>query len=195
VKRVILAVTGMPGSGKSTVSQMLSRKLGCPIVSMGEIVRKEVKRRGLPLEPKIIEEVAKRLREERGPNAVAIMTLNDIAKVLEKERCVIVDGLRSMYEVKTFSTVARTCIIAVHSSPWRRLERLLKRGREGDVKSIEEFVLRDRSNLRLGIGEVIALADFMIVNEGEMSQLEREVERIVGEISHGLWKSCGRGRG
>jgi len=46
---LIIAVTGMPGSGKSTVSKALSQELSAPLFVMGDLVRDEVVRRGLPL--------------------------------------------------------------------------------------------------------------------------------------------------
>jgi len=196
VERLIVAVAGMPGSGKSTVAKILSEALGCPLVSMGDVVREEVRRRGLPLEPHIIEDVAKDLRKKLGPNAVAIIVSDRILKTFEKGKsCVVVDGLRSLEEAKTFSKMAKTCILAVHASPFVRLERLLSRGRAGDVRDESEFIMRDKANLQLGLGEVIALADFMIVNEGGLSELEREVKRLAGDIRGGRWRDCGRGRG
>ncbi len=195
MKRLILAVTGMPGSGKSVVSSILSKSLDCPVISMGNVVREEVKRRGLPLEPEIIERVAKRLREEKGPEAVALMVLDKVNAMFNlNERCVIIDGARSINEIRTFSRIGKVCVVAVHSSPSKRLERLLSRGREGDVKSEDEFIMRDKYNLDLGIGNLIALADFMIINESSLDDLEKEVKKLVGELSIGSWRNCGRGR-
>jgi len=195
MERLILAVTGMPGSGKSMVSSILSEDLKCPIVSMGNVVREEVKRRGLPLEPEIIEKVAKKLREEKGPGVVALMILDKINALFNlNKKCIIVDGVRSINEIKTFSKVGKVCVIAVHSSPSKRLKRLLSRGREGDVKNESEFIMRDRYNLDLGIGNLIALADFMIINESSLENLRKEVKRLVGELLVGTWKDCGRGR-
>ncbi len=195
MKRTIIAITGMPGSGKSTVSEIVSKLLGCPLVSMGDVVREEVKKRGLPLIPEAIEKVAQDLRKEKGPNAVALLTLDKIINFFNnKYLCVIVDGVRSLDEIEVFSKHANVCIIAVHASPAVRLERLLSRGREGDISSLQEFKMRDRANLKLGLGNVIALADFMIINEGDLGDLENMAKKLIEKGKRNAWRSCGRGR-
>ena len=42
----IVAITGMPGAGKSTAAHALA-KLGWTRVVMGDVIREETKRRGL----------------------------------------------------------------------------------------------------------------------------------------------------
>ena len=54
----VFGISGMPGSGKSVVSEVASEK-GAIIVSMGDIVREEAKKRGEPSK-----ETAKNLRKE-----------------------------------------------------------------------------------------------------------------------------------
>jgi len=179
---IVIAVTGMPGSGKSTVARVIARRLGYPLLVMGDVVREEVARRGLELTVHNIEEVAKRLRELRGPGAIAELIVEK-ARALNTQG-VVVDGVRSLDEVKVLSSLGRVYIVAVHSPPNLRFQRMISRGREGDVSSPEEFRFRDEANLRLGIGDVIALADYMIVNNSTLEKLIEEAERVAGEIEN-----------
>lgn len=177
---IVVAVTGMPGSGKSTVARVIARRLGYPLISMGDIVREEVARRGLEVNVQNIERVARELRVERGPGVVAEI-------VVEKARSlnspgIVVDGVRSLDEIRILSRLGKVYIVAVHSPPSLRFKRLLERGREGDVVSWEDFRLRDEANLELGVGNVIALADYMIVNDSSLEELVEEAERVAGEI-------------
>jgi len=57
-----------------------------------------------------------------------------------------------------------------------------ERGREGDIRSLEEFRLRDEANLELGVGSVIALADYIVVNDCSLEELIARAERVAGEI-------------
>jgi predicted cytidylate kinase len=47
---MLITVSGLPGSGKTTVARLVSRQLGLKHVYAGDIFRKEAERRGLTLE-------------------------------------------------------------------------------------------------------------------------------------------------
>ena len=191
---LIVAVAGMPGSGKSTVAAMIAEILGARVLVMGDYVRREVARRGLPVEAHSIESVATELRERMGKGAIARLMLDDVRRELREKGMVIVDGVRSPEELDVFSQVAPLCLVAVHSPPLVRFKRMQERGRRGE-SSWEVFMLRDKVNLGFGLGEVIALADYMVVNARGLDELWRQVVRVVEEISVGRGKSCSRGRG
>ncbi len=182
----------MPGSGKSLIASEIARELSAPIYNMGDIVRREVVRRGLPLNSPNIERVARLLREERGEAAVALLLVEKI-RGEQPGGFVVVDGMRSLAEAKVLSELGRLCVVAVHASPRSRFERVLRRARRGDAVSWEEFRERDFNNLRLGIGGLIALADFMIVNEGALEEARAEARRVARAIADGKGKGCSGG--
>lgn len=161
MRRLAIVVAGMPGSGKSLLAEA-ARKLGIPIVSMGGAVRNEARRRGLKITPETLAQLSIQLRRARGPAAVAELTL----RYLPPGDVILIEGVRSLDEVEEFRKhFEKVIIVAVHSSPRTRFERLLARRRVDDPTSWEEFVERDRRELSFGLGEVIALSDYMLVNE------------------------------
>ena len=187
-RRLVIVVAGMPGSGKSVVSRA-ARELGLPVYVMGDVVREEAARRGLEPTPANLNMVAKSLREEYGPTIVAERTAQ---KFRRDEEAVLVDGVRSLDEVKVFQRYGDVVIVAVHASPRTRFERIRRRNRPGDPRTWEEFVSRDLTELGFGIGSVIALADYMIVNEEKsLDEVLEEArvllqEKILGkELGHG----------
>ena len=190
---LLILVTGMPGSGKSLVARGLAERLTAPIYVMGDIVRREVARRGLDLTVENIELVAQKLREELGPAAVAHLLKKELAG--EDSQIIIIDGVRSLDEVRVLSGYGRACIVAVHASPMTRYKRILARRRMGDAVSLEDLRLRDEKNLGYGIGGVIAMADYMIVNEGGLEELERSIEEVARRITGEKGKSCSGGGG
>ncbi len=189
---IVVGVTGMPGSGKSLVAGEIAAVLSAPVYSMGDIVREEVVRRGLPLNSSNIERVARILREEMGEAAVAVLLVRRIRESSSRG-AIVVDGMRSLAEAEIISGLGRLCIVAVHASPRTRFERILRRARRGDAVSWEEFRERDLNNIRLGIGGLIALADFMIVNEGGPVEVRAEARRVARSIAHGEGKGCSGG--
>lgn len=167
----------MPGAGKTTATAKLSN-LGFVSISMGDVVREEAKKRGLGLDAEGQRKTQRLLRDEMGSSAIALLCAK---KIVEEELGrVVVDGVRSLDEVKTFRNVGEVKILCVHASPRRRYEYLRRRGRPDDPKSKQDFELRDNTELALGIGNVIAMADRVVENEViDVSELQRRVEEIV----------------
>lgn len=181
---MIVIVTGMPGSGKSKIVKEFEKR-GFPSVSLGDIVREETVKRGLELTKENVAKVSIRLRQELGQNAVAKLAVEKVRALLKDSQVVVIDGVRSLDEVGTFRGAfpeEKIVIIAVHTPPKQRFERLKARGRHDDPQTWEDFEERDWKELRFGIGGVIAMADYMIVNNGSREAYEAEVKKLVDEI-------------
>lgn len=174
----IVAITGMPGAGKSTAAQALVEE-GWTRVVMGDVIRAETKKRGLEPDAKNTGEVMKHLRKERGDSAVADLCLEAIGKAGTSRA--VVDGVRSMAEVVAFRKKAAVLLVAVLASPARRYELLKERGRSDDPLTYDMFATRDRRELDVGIGEPIALADETVSNQRTTpDKLASEMAKIVG---------------
>ena len=180
--RLIILVAGMPGSGKTMLSSV-AREMGIPVYVMGDIIREEARRRGLEPTPANLNMVARLLREEHGPAVVAERVAEKLAR--DTSRVVLVDGVRSLVEVEVFRRLGRVVIVAVHASPRTRFERLRRRGRPGDPVSWEEFRQRDMTELGFSLGSVIALADYMLVNEGSQDEFRENARRLLEKLIAG----------
>lgn len=181
-----IGVVGMPGSGKSVFSAV-AKKRGIPVFVMGDAVREEVVSRGLELTSENLMIVAEGLRKKYGRGAVAVLVVNKL-KRLTSERVldvVVIEGLRSPEEKEIFEKFfEKFYVVAIHASPKTRYERVLTRQRKDDFRSISELKRRDRKELEFGIGELLAMADFHLVNEDKsledfMEECERTLEKIL----------------
>lgn len=167
----------MPGSGKGVFKRILQR-IGYPVVTMGDEIREEAKRNNVSPTPENLGRIMIHLRESEGSAAIAKRCIPKLKKKTEK--IVGIDGIRSLSEVKELKKhFSHFITIAIHASPQTRYERLSKRKRSDDPKNWKTFVQRDQRELSVGMGDVIATADYMIVNESSLLQLKRKIHHIL----------------
>jgi dephospho-CoA kinase len=176
----VIGTVGLPGSGKGEFAEV-ARDRGIPVVTMGDVVRRACRDRGLdPAEHH--GEVARALREEEGPLAIAERSLPMIRDRLEANEVVVVDGLRSGEEAERFEAAfgESFLLVAITAPAEVRAERLDLRGRDDtDTESIEE---RDERELGFGMGEAIDRADLTVENAGS---LEAFRERAAAVLDYG----------
>ncbi len=176
-QKMVIGVAGMPGAGKAVVSRVAKEK-GYAIVVMGDEIREETKRRGLEPTPENIGKIMLKLREEEGSVAVAKRCIPKITDA--NQDIVIVDGVRSLAEVYEFEkNFPQFILIAVHSSPETRFGRLFRRKRSDAPQTWQVFVERDLRELSVGQGSVIAMVDYMIVNEGTFEEHKAKINEVL----------------
>jgi dephospho-CoA kinase len=176
----IMGISGMPGSGKSIVSDVATEN-GAIIVSMGDIIREEAKKRG-----ESTKETAQNLRAEHGDYIVSELTIKKIKKLQDEgiDNLIIVEGIRSHYEVEMFKdNFDNFIILSVVANPALRFERLKLRQREDDSTDYNVFKKRDEQELNFGIGSVIALSDKIIINESDIESFSEEVREFFKEMN------------
>src|SRR4030042_4415026 len=137
VDKVVLALTGMPGSGKSLAVNM-AREKGYEIITMGDIIREETRKRGLALTPENTGQIMLELRQIDGPAGIAKRCLPKIAATTNPK--IFIDGIRSLDEVAEFQNhFPKFTLIALHASPRTRFGRLLERDRPDDPRNWQSF--------------------------------------------------------
>ncbi len=197
----VFGITGLPGSGKSIISR-IAKNEGIHIISMGDVVRKEALKLNCSSG-----EAAIRLRKQYGNNVVADRCVNEIKNYSRNNRnettstkiyktytngrnkkkyrkieqdIFIIEGIRSPYEVRYFKKHFRNFkIIAIHSSPQERFNRIRRRNRSDDTQNFSKFMERDRRELKFGIGNVIATADYMLINEGPIPKFKNNIKVLI----------------
>jgi dephospho-CoA kinase len=182
-KAHLVLITGMPGSGKTTFAHLFEDH-GYSVLTMGDVVRDIAK--GMKLEPTIgnLGLIAEEIRRREGAAAVALRCVGKLKK--ERLEQAVVDGIRSLDEVEAFREAFRAILIAVHASPRTRFDRMTKRGRSDDTVEQEQFKERDLRELGFGLGSAIAMADFMVVNEGSLTDLRQAFEGMMRRLEETL---------
>jgi len=177
LRKRILGVTGLPGAGKTMLCTALHAQ-SYDVSSCGEVVKEETRKRGLSVTASNMAAVSLDIRKEEGPAGVSRRLLSKIKNSTSK--VVAIGGVRSPEEVELLQSYSPNSImIAVHAAPKIRFERIMIRGRQDDTKTWEEFRARDRRELDYGIGNTIALADKMLLNEESTDVFLRNINALL----------------
>lgn len=163
-KRIIICLTGMPGAGKSTIASSLKEK-GFPVITMGDVVREEANRQNLEPTDYNLGSLMLKLRKDLGAGAIAHLILRKMERDYNNNiDVIIIDGIRSMPEVEVLKSIGYVKLLAIHASTNTRFTYTKERARPDCPSSIQDFVVRDKRELTVGISEAIALADETLSN-------------------------------
>ena len=174
----ILAIVGLPGSGKTTAIEAI-KDLGI-VVTMGDIVRNEAKRRNIKPSGPNLGSIAKELRERGGPDIIAKQCVDLINNM--KVEIIFIDGIRSLAEVSIFRKFWKFPIIAIIVNEKKRLRRLFKRSRSDDPKNLDELKERDMRELKFGLDKVLKEADYKIKNNSTIDNLKKKTRDVVLKV-------------
>ena len=174
----ILVTTGMPGSGKEEFLKICEAR-GAKIVRMGDIVRAKAKEFGLDDSDASVGTLANEERKRYGMDIWAKRTIPYVGGEL-----VVIDGTRGPDEIKAFKNAFGEAlkVVAIHTSPRTRFERLKERARPDFPPTWEEFERREQRELTWGLGQAIAQSDYMVVNESTIADLKRSVNALLDKI-------------
>lgn len=185
---LVLAVVGMPGSGKTEVCKYIEGK-GFKKVYFGQITFDEIKRRGLETNEANEKMVREDLRQKYGMAAFAILSLPKVKEYYNVGHNVVIESLYSWDEYLKIKQEFgdKFQVIAVHAAPEIRYARVVNRT---EVKnSVErQFTLadvqsRDKAQIEnLAIGGPIAMADYSIINAGTLEELYQKVDAVLEKL-------------
>jgi dephospho-CoA kinase len=159
--KLIVCLTGMPGSGKSTIVSALKSK-GIETLNLGDGVRAEAKRRNLEPSGENLGKIMLQLREKNGPGAIANLLTDQIQN--SKSNIIIVDGVRSIAEIEVLKNVGSVKLLSIEATAETRFKFLKARGRSDDPETKEKFAERDNREISVGIDKSISIADETISN-------------------------------
>jgi len=173
----VIGTVGLPGSGKGEVASV-AEELGVPVVTMGDVVRQACRDRGLdPAEHH--GRVARELRAEDGPAAVADRSLPLVEDALGESDVVLIDGIRSGVEVEGFEEAFGDdfTLVSIEAPFEVREERIDARGRDNvDRESLRE---RDERERGFGMADAMDRADVRIENTGTLDEFRDRVRAIL----------------
>jgi dephospho-CoA kinase len=171
----LIAIVGMPGSGKSVAADYF-RSQGVPVLRFGDQTEIGLKELKLAINEKNEREYRENIRKELGMAAMAIKIEPRIRATASDHRTIALDGLYSweeyVYLKGKFPQLILLAIFAIPSIRYARLKARLVRpltGSEAQSRDVAEIE-------HLNKGGPIAMADYLIRNEGNREAYKKELE-------------------
>jgi len=172
--KIYIAIVGLPGSGKTAAADFFHSH-GFTILRFGDATDIGLKELGLPLTEVNERKYREDIRAELGMAAMAIKIEPRIRAAEKENTYIALDGMRSFEEyVYLKEKFPQLVVLSVYASPTIRYSRLSKR----EIRPLTplESKTRDYAEIqKLNSGGPIALADYVIKNEGTPEAFSEEL--------------------
>lgn len=178
----IIGITGHPSSGKDTAAEYIASR-GFTHVSLGDVLREEMKKVSLPVDRPSIRQFAATQRQKIGafyPVDLILSRLTDRT---------VVTGFRNLAEVNYIKErfPAGLTLLAVEAPLQARYERAVARNREGDNISFTDFQAHEEAERNANpesheVDIVIAQADHLLENSGSLEDLYQKVDKVLEKL-------------
>ena len=180
---MIIGLTGRIACGKEAISKYFIQR-GFEHNFVSKELREELKKRGIEVSRKNLQDLGDELRVKEGNSFLAKRMLKKLGK-----GNFIIDGIRNPGEVEEFRKQKDFILISIDADQKIRYERSIHRSKTSDAKTWEEFLKMDKRDFGeeeaesgQQVGKCIALADYKIINNSSLEDLYSKLDEIFKEI-------------
>ncbi|MFW9852391.1 MAG: AAA family ATPase [Candidatus Thorarchaeota archaeon] len=177
----IIVLSGLPLCGKTTYAKKIGPKYDMPLYETGTEVLEEVTGRGLEFTPENIKKVTDECKKI-SDSYFTERLMKKVDALPDDIPGVFLSGIRAVSEVEVLKKHYgddNVFVIAFHTSMRTRFNRLNNPDRIEDTKgakaeedkllrNFDNFLARNKKELGYGVGDVMALSDYMMSTENEI---------------------------
>ena len=180
---MIIGLTGENCSGKGMVADYLQKK-SFYFYSLSDVIREELTSKGTEITRDALIKEGNNLRQKYGSSVLAVKTT---AK-LQTDKNYIIDSIRNPAEVNELKKLTRFILLKIFSDPESRFERMKERNREGDPKTLKEFLrveeleASNQNSAKQQLTACMKRADKTIVNDDQPENLYKKVDQLLQEL-------------
>lgn len=172
----LIGLTGTNGAGKGEAAAFFKSR-GYAYTSLSDILREELRERGLEATRDNLIRTGNELRAAFGPDILARRAMDRLTGPT------VFDSIRNTREVAYLRTQEGFILLALDAPLEVRFGRVAARGRNESAATLEEF--RRKEDLERAGGEAaqqleacLAAADYVIINDGTLEDLRRKLENL-----------------
>ena len=178
-----IGLTGYMGTGKGEIVKLLEQR-GYKYISLSDIVREEADKRGLPQNRENLQTIGNSLRQFHGANVLA----ETVRRTIENSGIQkwVVDGIRNPGEEMELRKLNGFKMIGMGADKEIIIRRIMDRNRRGELLNRETIMQRLQKEMGKGenpdgqqVTKCMESADYFILNEGTLEELERKLEHFL----------------
>ncbi len=175
--RRLIGLTGTNAAGKGEAAAFF-RQRGFAYFSLSDVIRDELKCKGLDLDRNNLIRTGNALRQQFGSDVLA-------RRVLEKVTGdSVIDSIRNPDEIEFLRRHDDFTLLAIDAPLELRFERARKRGRNESALTLEEFQAKEneeRTDDPAGqqLTQVMRMADHIILNDSTLQEFHRKLEAFL----------------
>ena len=177
---IVIGITGKYCAGKTTACEYLRGK-SFYYKSLSDELRVVLKKDNIPLTRENLIQKGNELREKEGNSTLSKRLIAGI----EKDKNYVIDSLRNPDEIKEFQERGNFYLWNIEANQDSRFERILKRKREGDPKTLEEFKKFESQESSSDnksaqqLDECAKMANHLIENNGTIEELFEGIDSLL----------------